>query len=235
MKPQFYVPTVISGGRSPLLNDLAAYWKLEDNWIDSVGGLTLSPQASPVFAAGIVGQAADFESGSSQWAEISDQAAVSVGDIDFTIAVWVKPESLPSQPAIVTKEDNVKEYRVDLDGSNRPRFILFDSGNGVIAQAIATTFGSLSAGSEYLIIAEHDVTNNKARIGVNGGTMDEVATSGAPHDGSAKFRFGARGAPGSEVNFLDGLVDEVGLWKRLLASDEKTELYNSGSGITYPF
>lgn len=33
----------------------------------------------------------------------------------------------------------------------------------------------------------------------------------------------------------DGEIDEVGFWNRTLTPDEITELYNSGSGLTYPF
>ena len=35
--------------------------------------------------------------------------------------------------------------------------------------------------------------------------------------------------------YLDGKIDEVGIWSRALTSTEVTELYNSGSGLAYPF
>jgi len=34
---------------------------------------------------------------------------------------------------------------------------------------------------------------------------------------------------------FDGLIDEVGIWSRALNSTEVSELYNSGSGLAYPF
>ena len=34
---------------------------------------------------------------------------------------------------------------------------------------------------------------------------------------------------------MDGLIDEVGFWKRTLTSGERTQLYNSGNGLAYPF
>ena len=33
----------------------------------------------------------------------------------------------------------------------------------------------------------------------------------------------------------DGLIDEVGLWRRVLTPAERTTLYNCGAGLTYPF
>ena len=35
--------------------------------------------------------------------------------------------------------------------------------------------------------------------------------------------------------YFNGAMDEVGLWSKILTSTEITELYNSGSGLAYPF
>ena len=34
---------------------------------------------------------------------------------------------------------------------------------------------------------------------------------------------------------FDGIMDEVGIWNRVLSDSEITELYNGGAGLTYPF
>ena len=34
--------------------------------------------------------------------------------------------------------------------------------------------------------------------------------------------------------YWDGLIDEVGFWKRILTAQEKTNLYNAGAGLAYP-
>jgi len=34
---------------------------------------------------------------------------------------------------------------------------------------------------------------------------------------------------------FDGNIDEVGIWDRILTTDEITELYNAGAGLAYPF
>ena len=41
--------------------------------------------------------------------------------------------------------------------------------------------------------------------------------------------------PQGVVNDYDGWIDEVGIWNRALTQTEITELYNGGSGKTYPF
>ena len=37
------------------------------------------------------------------------------------------------------------------------------------------------------------------------------------------------------INFLNCYIDEVGIWSRTLTSTEVSDLYNSGSGLQYPF
>jgi hypothetical protein len=34
---------------------------------------------------------------------------------------------------------------------------------------------------------------------------------------------------------VNGQIDEVAIWSRVLTSDERTELFNAGAGKFYPF
>ena len=40
--------------------------------------------------------------------------------------------------------------------------------------------------------------------------------------------------PGGNAYYFNGIIDEVGIWNRVLTSSEVTELYNSGAGKQYP-
>ena len=33
---------------------------------------------------------------------------------------------------------------------------------------------------------------------------------------------------------VDGILDEIGFWKRVLTPDERVALYNSGEGLAFP-
>jgi len=48
---------------------------------------------------------------------------------------------------------------------------------------------------------------------------------------SIDFNIGARN---SATQYTNGIIDEVGIWDRVLTSTEITELYNSGVGKQYP-
>jgi len=44
---------------------------------------------------------------------------------------------------------------------------------------------------------------------------------------------GARRTNQGLTNFFEGKIDEVGIWDRALTSDEVSDLYNSGDGLSY--
>lgn len=37
------------------------------------------------------------------------------------------------------------------------------------------------------------------------------------------------------VAYHDGRLDGIGIWKRVLTAQERTELYHGGVGLQYPF
>jgi hypothetical protein len=51
-------------------------------------------------------------------------------------------------------------------------------------------------------------------------------------DGSAAFGLGRNE---DSLAWLDGRLDSVSIWKRMLTAAERTQLYNSGNGLDYPF
>lgn len=214
--------------------NLIAYYPLS-NVNDSHGSNTLTNVNTATFAAGKIGNAVSLASASSQYLTIADNAAFSVGDIDFTIAGWFNLTTKSAAMAMVSKWNTSSEREYELLYFNTPDRFLFQvstSGTGTAATATANNLGSPSTGTWYFIVCEHDSTANEIRIQVNDGTADATAHSGGVRDGTSDFRIGARSTAGV---YFNGLIDEVGFWKRLLTSDEKTRLYNGGNGLAYPF
>lgn len=87
-QPQGFAPD--SGGA--LGQSLIAYWGLVETSgtrQDSKGSNALTDNNTVTQAAGKVGQAGKFVSANGEYLSIADNADLSVGDIDFTIAAWV--------------------------------------------------------------------------------------------------------------------------------------------------
>lgn len=224
-----------SFSRAVLLESLVSYWPLNEasgDAIDAHGSNTLTDTNTVGSAAGKVGNARDFESGSTQYFNIADNADVSTGDIDFTFALWVNLESKGDYRIFIGKDESgQREYLTFYDlASDRFSFSVFTPTQ---VDVLANTLGSPSTATWYFIVCWHDATANTVNIQVNNGTADSTATGGAlSASGTAPFRIGARSTAGSLLP-MDGLIDEVGFWKRVLTAPEKTFLYNSGSGRSY--
>lgn len=222
---------------------LISYWKLDEGSgtrDDAVGSSDLTANGTGGVGAGTGKKtnAADLELSESDFLERADNADLSTGDIDFTVSAWVNMESKSTGTTAMTivgkrESATVREYDVYYTGATADRFALnlYNSGGTGVCTVNANNFGSPSVGTWYFLVAWHDAAANTCNISVNNGTPDSAAESGVPSDTAANFRIGA--VYTTEVNFFDGLIDEVGFWKKKLSSQEITDLYNSGNGNTY--
>lgn len=227
---------------SPLVANLAAYWKLDEtsgNRLDSIGANDLVPTGSPGNAAGKINYGLSLVAASSQSVGIASNATLQTGDIDFTIGAWCYLTTLANETFVAkwSLTNNVREYLLYYNaGDHAPanRFSFGVSPNGTTGTTFvdATTFGVPSIATWYYVVAWHDSVANTLNIQVNNGGVNSVAYSAGVFAGSAPFEIGRLH---TSTYYLNGRVDEVGLWKRVLTAPERTALYNSGAGLTYPF
>lgn len=181
---------------------------------------------------GKVGNAAQFTATNSEYLSLEDNANLSTGNIDFTVAAWVYMDSKSGYNIFVSRESGGsssadREYNVFYNpATDRFIFSLFGSSRIDVS---ANTFGSPSTGTWYYVVAWHDAAADTVNIQINDGTVDSVSTGGvAPSDTNRPFRIGET----DSAYYMDGRIDEVGFWKRVLASGERSTLYNSGNGKT---
>lgn len=223
------------GGPSSLLTGLGAYWALEEasgSRADATGnGNSASPTNTPGNAAGRVGNALSCVSASTQYLTVTSSTTVQSA-AKFTIAGWFYLTTLATG-GILAKWDGAgvaKEYRLDIPALNQLRMLVSFNGS---TQTIATfTNGAnWSTATWYFATGGYDGTN--VWVTVNNGTRSNSAVAGTPFKGATDAVIGvADTAPSLPIN---GRIDELGYWQRDLTAGELTALYNSGSGITYPF
>lgn len=219
-----------------LLTDLVAYYQLDEASgiaIDAHAAYDLTDNNTVGTAAGKINDARDFERDTGEYFSIADNADFSAGDVDFTIAAWVKMESKPGTMNIVAKRQglgNLEYYLRWESGADRFQLEVSPDGSTPVADVNANTLGSPSTGTWYFVVAWHDASANTINIQVNDGSVDSTGHSTGVFNGTSDFQIGA-GNSGAES--WDGLIDEVGFWKRVLTSQERTDLYNGGSGLAY--
>ena len=230
-----------------LLSGLVSYWKLDEasgTRVDSHSTNDLTDNNTVTSVAGKIGNAAEFEADNSEFLSHATNGDLEAGDIDYTIACWVFLES-KTNPYLgfVTKDSltaNGRQYYL-FYASSSDRFV-FGTANGggagldQINEVSASNFGSPSLGVWYYLVAWHDSSANTTNIQVNNGTVNSLTDIYTPTTAPslANFLIGGFDNAGSRLP-MDGLIDEVGFWKRRLIPAERTALYNGGAGFAYPF
>lgn len=216
---------------------LISRWRLDEtsgNAADSHGSNALTAVNTPGSTTGKVGDARVFNSASTRYFSVASNSTLQVGDIDFTIAGWFQLTTKTTYRMLVAKDDaaSSREYTLYYDaGADRFAFVVFSGGTGATAKQVnADNLGSPSTATWYYVVAWHDSTGNVVGIQVNNGTPNTTAHTTGVFTGTAAFQIGRYATAFPH----DGYADDVSLWKRLLTTDEKTALYNSGSGFDYP-
>lgn len=221
-----------------IADSLVAYWKLDEasgSRTDSFGANTLTDNNTVTQAVGKISNAAQFTAANLESLSIVDNAALSMGDIDFTITAWVYLDTKQAFNTAVGKWNNVtgpaREYLLFYRNStDRFEFIVSNDGTAQII-ATANTLGSPSLGTWYFVACWHDSVANTINIQVNNGAVDSTAHTTGVLNGNSPFRLGAV----ESGLYHDGRVDEVGIFKRVVGAGDLAAIYNGGAGLPYPF
>ncbi len=209
---------------SSLLTGLVAYWKLDETSgtrFDSAGTNHLADNGSVGYGIGKQGNAAEFDGSNSL-----DAGTLLQPSGNFTFSCWLNPDTLNGNAVAANWTDSSNRAWA-IDTFNGPlRFYVYGPSDSVVLDTGITP--STTAWS--LVIVWLDTTANKVYCQINNNaTLYEANFSGLLYQ-AGEFTVGRRANL-----FYDGLIDEVGLWNRVLTPIERTQLYNGSAGLTYPF
>ncbi|MCK5610105.1 hypothetical protein KAR91_49990 [Candidatus Pacearchaeota archaeon] len=237
-------PVVVDPIASGLQDDVQAYWNLDE----SSGTRVDSPGSSDLVETGTVGQNATggpdsgpcalFDGDAGDLLSIADNIVLSVGNRDFTWAGWVYFDDIGQNHTIVGKYSstgNQREYLLQYNTSlSNLRIVTTENGTSSTFNILTASSPTISATTWYFVVMWFDESAQTISIQVNNGSIDSTgATVSDVFDGTNAFRLSSYiDATGDN---LAGRMAKWGIWHKVLSSDEKTTLYNSGAGIDYPF
>jgi Concanavalin A-like lectin/glucanases superfamily len=222
-----------------LTTSMVSYWQLEEasgTRVDSFGSNNLTDHNGTGQAAGIIGNAASFTAASTQYLSKTSNSSLQLGGTDFTIMAWVRITDKSTTRAFLSKwnlDISSVEYILEYDQSV-DQFLFATSPNGSSGDVLlhAATFGSPSVNTWYQIFAWFDSVGGNMFISVNNGSADTAAQS-LVFTGTADLQLSAQFFSGSQVQLWQGQIDEVSIWKRVLTSAERTQLWNGGQGLSF--
>ena len=228
-----------------LSDSLIAYWKLEEasgtryDELNGCGGsgCDLTDNNTVTQNTGIIGNAGEFTMANNEYLSHDDNADLSTGNIDFTVVLWVylksKPQTLMRFVNKNSGTNNQREFSV-MYHNVTDLFVLQVSSDGTVTNTIDdTVLGHPSLSTWYFVTIWHDAVSDTINIQTNNGNVNSQSYSNGVFDSSSPWILGGQTA--ADVYYLDGRLDSVGFWKRVLTSTERGYLYNSGAGCDYPF
>lgn len=226
---------------SDLYTNLMDYWTLQEasgNRAGSQGVLTLTDNNTVPGAAGKVGNGAQFTLANSESLSSASVVSLQMGSgQDFTLATWVKLATKATDQALIVKATDVSgaagiEYVLQYKLAN-DRFNALVSNGSATANQLADTLGAVSVDTWYFVVAWLDA-GTSLNIQVNNGTADTLGTAVYAQAAAGGFALGRNGGDVTIPHYLNGMLDEAAIWKRILTAAERTFLYNAGAGRTWP-
>lgn len=219
----------------PLARGLQAFWNLDDldgSRLDAANYHYLSPTGDVTSVDGKLGTAAHFDGGYLAHPD-SDSISGGMGRA-LTLTAWVRAGTLTTTEIVAHKvaaDGSDMEYGLYFDAStHRMKFSVSSSGSAWTGTIEATTFGAGTADWDFYV-GWYDPTAHTLNIQVNNGAVDSTSYAGGIRDGGASLYLGSLAGTAP----FDGDLDAVGLWKRVLTSNERSTLYAGGAGREAPF
>jgi len=223
-----------------LRDSMVSWWEMNETSgtrYDAHGSYNLTDYNTVGYGTGKKNNAADFESTNSENLRYPGGIGLS-SDSDFSISMWLNYESITGGKNLfsynVENGSNGNQVYADFNfvGANILRFL---SGSEVTT---SYTWSSFALNTWYHVVFTMDYnTTNGVKIYINGVNVATGNSGSNSINGvtQSNFALGVMQFGGGSLYGLyhDGLMDEVGVWSRVLTSDEVTALYNSGNGLDY--
>lgn len=219
---------------SSISNGLVAYWKMDEtsagssavSRLDSSGNGNTLTDVSPYAASGVgrFGNAVNLVSANTEFLYSTDNPDLSTGNIDWTISTWVylsttASQDIASKYGAGTGAD--KEWILKTTGASMASLVWYTDNAGSNQAVTASNFGALSQNTWYFIMAYHNASNNTIGISVNNSIPNTQPATGG-NDGAGNFYAGYNAAG------LNGRLDDLRIYKRILSPYEAEQLYNWG-------
>jgi hypothetical protein len=231
------------GQKDQVAKGLISYWAMRnsgttvyDEWSTNNGTAVNSPTFG--YASGLVSAGASFKgytSGGTNYVTFPANGACSFAGLTAaSISLWVKPATTNIQATLFVASTTTLGWTrlgVYYQTTRYPLLVWRDSLAEPTGSAGSCASDILIATNQWShIVAVYDSVTDIQQIYVNGslGKQTTVATVAFANTLSASVSSGVLLTP-SEVNLVNGDIDEIRLYNRALTLDEVRQLYRMGA------
>lgn len=224
---------------STLPTNLVSFWEFEEasgTRNDSTATAAHLTDVNTVASAtGIQGTGADFED-----ANTNERLTVSSASLrltgDISINLWVNFETTGLMWLVDQKCESGKDYSTYA--------LYYDGAGSLKCRTTNGTTTSLqddsvswtpSTATWYNLCWTRTSSSGDLKFYVNGSQQGTTQAGyvGALSTGAFEFQLGLYKDQVSNYRAFDGIMDQVGVWSKVLTGTEITDLYNGGAGLPY--
>ncbi len=224
---QVLLPIIVFMSTGQVENPIA-YWDFDENAGDVLGDVTGNGHDGvlngPQWVVGKFGRALEFD-GASDFAEVDDHPDLNFGpDDSFTIAAWVKYSSntIGTNAWIVGKAGHLPAHYIFGHHltANGFRLKLDDGGTDLKLDAVFTPDDEWHHAA-----IVRDKGAGEARMYLDGELVSSGPDGTSDTTNDAPLHIGQRG---DNTEFMNGVIDELVIWRTVLTDDEIAEVMNDG-------
>jgi prepilin-type N-terminal cleavage/methylation domain-containing protein len=217
---------------SGLLTNLVSYWSLDEASgvrYDAHGSNNLTDNNTVTSVTGKIGNAGVFVKANNETLSIVDGSQIGLDLTTFTFNFWVNVTDNSQYMSFFAKWNHAvnNQYRFEYTGSNLELYT-------------ASTCGSYNytgsshpwvpvEGRWYMLTIDYSGTT--AHTYIDGVLVKTATLNRAIQNCAATFMIGGQQSSSSWA--ADALIDEFGVWSRVLNQTEITSLHNNGFGVQY--
>lgn len=218
-----------------LTDSIVAYWKLDEasgTRYDSVGSSHLTDYSTVPSGTGKIGTGVVLPGATAnEYLYCASNSALEMGDIDFCMCGWYQKTGSTYYATVGKFNSNsTGDYILEPNTYNGCKFGVIGSN---LQPVLATDNYAITMNEWVFLFGWHDSVANQIGLQVNDRTPVVVSHTLGVAITSTQFMVGAYSDTQYPSQSMS--IDEIGIWKRVLTSDERAALYNSGAGLTYPF
>ncbi|HKQ36514.1 MAG TPA: LamG-like jellyroll fold domain-containing protein [Verrucomicrobiae bacterium] len=214
---------------------MVAWWPLDGNGEDIVGSNDGTLLGSPVFVAGKVNQAMQFDYANDA-VRVPANPTLDVGKgAGFTIEGWIKSDNLAVQHPIVEWNNDAGTIgahfwtsQMGFDGKISSLFANIVDTTG-LGHGIRTAPDLLTTDRFYHVALTYDKATGVAAIYINGANVAQENLGTFTPLTSAHFYVGLRSSGPASGNRFAGKIDELSLYNRALNASELQAIYAADS------
>lgn len=170
--------------------------------------------------------ASQFTAANTEYLSLADNASISLTG-SHTICAWVFLDSAVAFAQIAGKgrflDAATLEYAIGT--STGGTAVRYGKSDGTTLVQLDHSI-AVATGTWYFVMGWLDTDADTINIQVNNSTVSSAATTTGVQDSTNAFGIGGQAA----AQVFNGRIAGVGLWGRVLTAQERTWLYNGGSG-----